>query len=193
MSPSGAFFAVERVLGYMFYIDYVENDATLSSSEITTFQNDIATALNTRAASLGYTITCAGVGYERRGNRVYWFVQVTIDNHTDIENKFKQLVQGAALPVSGNVQPQVVPAYNAPRYLPNGTEVVFNSGGLGKYFRARLWGAHGRSGGTVNTSTWVDDWLSGAGVAEFAYRVSQPLNLNIFTPCYATLRQRRKL
>jgi hypothetical protein len=147
---------------------------------------------------LGFTVTCVGVGYRRRDNRVYWFVQVTVDNHTDIENKVRQVVQRAFTITTGNFLAQVkglayVIAYNAPRYMPNGTEVVFDSVGLGKYFRARLWGAHGRSGGTVDTSTWVDDWLSGASVAEFAYRVSQPLNLNIFTPCYATLRQRRKL
>jgi hypothetical protein len=145
---------------------------------------------------LGFTITCVPVGYERRGNRQYWFVQVTVENHTDIENKFRQLAESAL--ANSAIQTAIpgfnhVLAYNAPRYLPNGREVVFDSVNFGKYFRARLWGEHGRSAGTVNTKTWVDDWLSGAGVAEFACRVSQPLNLNTFTPCFATSRQRRKL
>jgi hypothetical protein len=177
MGPTGALFEREKVLGYMFYIDYAANDATLESADISTFQDDLAAYLNTHALSLGYTITCAGVGYERRGDRVYWFVQVTVENHTDIEKKFRQLVENTAFPSSGSIinqQPTLVLAYNAPGYLPNGTEVVFDSVNFGKYFRARLWGAHGQTGGIVGTSMWVGDLLSGAGVVEFAYRVSQP-------------------
>jgi hypothetical protein len=184
MSPSGVGFEVERVLGYMFYRDNEPDDPALTSTAAETFQNDIASNLNSTANALGFTITCVGVGYERRGNRLYWFVQVTVKNHNDIENKVRQVVQRAFTITAGNFLAQfkglayVIP-YIAPRYLLNGTEVVFDSVNFGKCFRARLWGEHGRSAGTVDTRTWVDDWLAGAGIAEFAYRVSEPLNLNI--------------
>jgi hypothetical protein len=146
MSPSGAEFAVERVLGYMFYIDYKDpNDPALTSTKSSTFQNDIASSLNLHALTLGHTIKCDGVGYERRGNRIYWFVQVTINNHIDIENKFRELAVSAVannLILKSVLGLKYVLAYNAPRYLPNNTNVVFDSVNFGKHFRARLWGVH---------------------------------------------------
>jgi hypothetical protein len=50
MSPSGAEFGEERVLGYMFYRDFDDpNDPVLTSDGGATFQNSIASNLNLHA------------------------------------------------------------------------------------------------------------------------------------------------
>jgi hypothetical protein len=126
MTPSGAEFPVERVLGYIFYLDYEPDDPDLTLPSAATFQESIASNLNMNAENLGFTITYVGVGFERRGNRHYWFVQVTIGNHIDIDNKLRQLMERALTDTNGNFLPNMIGlkhviAFNAPRYLPNGT------------------------------------------------------------------------
>lgn len=87
-------------------------------------------------------------------------------------------------PLITDIGPSIIVAHSAPRYLRSNDAVELTG------FRARLWGATGGSG-EFDTSTWINDWLAGSGVASFAYRVSQPLNLNTFTPCHATLKQNK--
>jgi hypothetical protein len=181
LGTTGEGFERERtLLGYMLYAAFPENAAALSAPEIETYQNVIADAFNIRDASDRST----GIGFEGRGNRVYWFIQFLNPEIADNDTAFSTL----PLPLPIFVSPLTTPPlslvflYNARRYLADG-ETVSLAPAL---YCARIFGPTG-AGEVVNTSTWVDDWLAGPGAVRYAWRVSMPLNLNTYVPCHTTL------
>jgi hypothetical protein len=90
-------------------------------------------------------------------------------------------------PASGAVttQPLEVQFENAYRHLPPGGTCDFGGNGNNAFrLRGRFYGATGSE--PFGFGTWIRDWKSGFGLANRAYRVSEPLNLNTFTPTYAT-------
>jgi len=80
--------ARESVFAYKFYIDFPKNYTALTSTEITTYQNVLSDALNAYIATRGWNSQCNPIATERRGNRVYWFVQYSAFDLTSFKGGF---------------------------------------------------------------------------------------------------------
>jgi hypothetical protein len=78
-------------------------------------------------------------------------------------------------------QPEVVQYDNAYRHLPPNGTCFFGS--TEQILRGRFYSATGSQ--SFSYELWMHDRKNGFGPANRSYRVSEPLDLNAFTPTYA--------
>jgi hypothetical protein len=199
LGTTGANAVLDNNYGVMYYIDFPEDAAALADPEIDSYQTVLAAHLQQQATDRGWDVQCTGLGRTREGSRVYWFVRANVvATEAPVTSPdagkgvlFTILADARAAPgyrASGAIttQPQEAQFDNAYRHLPpNGTCYFGGDGTNPLILHGRFYGATG-SQSTFGFDLWLQDWKNGFGLANRVFRVSEPLNLNTFTPTYAT-------
>jgi hypothetical protein len=199
LGTTGANAVQDNTYGLMYYIDFPEGSPVLNRPEISIYHIILADCLQEQATDRGWDVQFTGLGRTREGNRVYWFVRVNINGTNAgpvaspdfgrgiLFTLLQDARAGFGYPPSGFIttQPEVVQFDNAYRHLPPNGSCYFGGDGSNPLIvRGRFYGATGSQ--SFGFGTWLRDWKSGFGLANRVYRVSEPLNLNTFTPTYAT-------
>jgi hypothetical protein len=200
LATTGANAVPDNNYGVMYYIDFADGAAALAAPEIDTYQTALAAHhLQQQATDRGWDVQCTGLGRTREGNRVYWFVRANVVGRDSgpiaspdvgsgiLFTILQDARAGGGYPSSGAIaaQPEEVQFDNAYRHLPPNRACYFGGdGNNAPILRGRFYGATGSQ--SFGYDLWIQDWKSGFGLANRVYRVSEPLNLNTFTPTNAT-------